>query len=168
MRVDLTPKEVERFWSKVDRSGGPDACWNWQSSRTPSNYGQFLVWRDGKRRSLVASRVAFELANNAIPDGLNACHNCPDGDNPRCCNPAHLFAGTQKENVRDAMAKGRMVFRGHFGAINGSTKLTDQDVRDIRRLHKEGVAIRELARRYSIARFAVFQVVRRLTWQHVE
>lgn len=91
---------ADRFEDKVDRSGGPDACWPWTGVRTDRGYGQ--IWVDGGHRP--ATHVALELAGVDIPDGMVACHHC---DNPMCVNPAHLFVGTASDNMRDMLAKGR-------------------------------------------------------------
>jgi hypothetical protein len=106
-----TEKAKTSFWSKVDQSGGPAACWPWTLSRTGTGYGQVNM---GKSHgpSLRAHRVAFQLANGEIPaggkdgkHGVVVLHTC---DNRLCCNPKHLRTGTQADNVRDAFAKGRV------------------------------------------------------------
>lgn len=96
------PTLVERFWPKVDQTGGPDACWPWTRSlfRRGLPYGQFQ-WRG---RPHVAHRIAWMLTNGEIPEGMKVCHRC---DNPPCCNPSHLFLGDQSANERDKVAKGR-------------------------------------------------------------
>lgn len=94
---------VDRFWSKVDRSGGPDACHPWMTYRTPTGYGRFGP-TSGK--SVRAHRVAWELTHGPIPSGLQVLHRC---DNPSCCNVRHLWLGTIAQNVADRDAKGRGV-----------------------------------------------------------
>lgn len=92
----------ERFWSKVDRRG-PDECWPWTACYSRNGYGWFGV--NGK--GWVATRMAWFLTHGSPPDGF-VCHRC---DNPQCVNPAHLFVGSHTDNMRDAVAKGRMHFR---------------------------------------------------------
>jgi hypothetical protein len=96
---DLRPLP-ERFWSRVDTSGGLWACWPWTRGRNGAGYG--LISQ--QHRDVSAHRLSWELANGPIPPGLYVCHTC---DNPPCCNPSHLFLGTPTDNVRDMYAKGR-------------------------------------------------------------
>ena len=90
---------VADFWSKVDVQG-PDDCWLWKQSTDRHGYGQ--TGHDGLHWS--AHRLAWQLSNGPIPDGLFVLHHC---DNPPCCNPAHLFLGTQADNMADMVSKGR-------------------------------------------------------------
>jgi hypothetical protein len=90
---------TDRFWKKVDRRGERE-CWSWTAARNSCGYGSF--W-DG-RAVVQASRFSWQLENGPIPAGLYVLHSC---DNPPCVNPAHLFLGTQGDNVADRKAKGR-------------------------------------------------------------
>lgn len=87
----------------------------------PEGYGQI---GDGKRVR-TTHRVAYELSNGPIPDGQLIRHKC---DNRRCVNPGHLLAGTQRDNMRDAVERNRVA----RGFRLPHTRLTEQDVRDIR------------------------------------
>ena len=108
--------DENQFWSKVAR-GEPDACWEWTGGL--KGYGYGAAWFHGKRVS--AHRLAYELTHGPIPAGLKICHSC---DNPPCCNPAHLFAGTQADNIVDAYQKQRLP----SGDKHYKTKVRERDV----------------------------------------
>jgi hypothetical protein len=101
-QIILFPKVIERFWSRVAVSG-PDECWEWQGCRDHGGYG--VIWL-GVEIGYVARthRIAIYLATGVDPGQLLVCHRC---DNPPCCNPAHLFSCTHRENAIDRSRKGR-------------------------------------------------------------
>jgi hypothetical protein len=147
----ITPWQ-DRLWRRVDMSGGPDACWEWQGFRRPGGYGQIGL---GSRDLGIGEthRLAWEFHNGPIPDGMYVCHRC---DNPPCCNPAHLFLGTPADNVADMLSKGR----GAKGAMLPHTKLSDEQVRDIRAAWDARTASQQqLARAYGISQGHVSAIV---------
>jgi len=85
-------------------------CWLFSGSRTNDGYG--CIHRNGKTVRL--HRLAWEEANGPIPAGMRVCHTC---DVPACCNPAHLFLGTQQDNVTDMVNKGRFKGRSSLNAL---------------------------------------------------
>ena len=92
------------FWSRVDRRG-PGDCWPWLGPVTGSQeYGAFCF----DSRYVYAHRFAYVLHHGEIPKGTVVMHTC---DDPICVNPAHLNAGTQKDNIRDSVAKDRWLTR---------------------------------------------------------
>jgi hypothetical protein len=150
----------KRFWEKVDKSGGADACWLWTAALEGGGYGQFRVGR----KLIRASRLAFALTNKSIPAGMCVCHRC---DNRRCCNPTHLFLGTNADNMADCKEKGRLKVPVLRGEGNGASKLTEADAREIVAEADKGVRSAELARRFGVTNDAVNRLVRGNTWGHV-
>jgi len=139
----------ERFWSKVDRSAGPESCWLWKASIDRAGYGKFSY---GHSRWVGAHRVAYELANGPAP-GLHILHSC---DNPPCVNPAHLRAGTNHENILDAVARRRI---NHAGEHNGNARLSAEQVREIREIDwSSGLTKISVARRYGVSYETIRQI----------
>lgn len=181
----------ERFWSKVDKTSSPNGCWLWtravRSNKGP--YGAF--WLNGRHQP--ASRVAWILTNGSIPNDKQAMHNCPGGDNPRCCNPSHLILGTPKEHGRDKSMKGQLptgdnhharknpqnLARGDRsgptkypermlrGADHGMSVLTDSQVINMRILRKKGYSLKRLAIMYKTDLSNVHLITTYQTWKHL-
>lgn len=149
---------AERFAAKV-REGTGGECWLWSGS-TIKGYGN--IREGGKRgRMLKAHRVAWMLARGPVPDGLNVLHKC---DNRRCVNVAHLFLGTNADNIADAIRKGRHT----HGEKVWTARLTPDEVRQIRRLSSEGLTQNRIAARFGVTRSAVKAITSGVVWRHVE
>jgi hypothetical protein len=109
------PRNTEqKFWNKVNILGADD-CWEWRGQRDKDGYGQ-CAFHGSIRR---AHRLAFRFTTGE--ESKVVCHRC---DNPACCNPHHLFGGTQTDNIRDRDRKGRMARgqRGRYVAVLKATK----------------------------------------------
>ncbi len=166
MQHKYTPKDIQRFWNKVDRSSGDDGCWNWTAVNV-RGYGRF-TFRSFK---LIAHRVSYEISYGTIPSGLFVCHKC---DNPQCVNPSHLFLGTPKDNTDDRDQKGRNAHgekHGRYGCglpceTNGKHKLTQEQVNEIRQRYSTGKeSQRALAKIYGVDHPQIGRIVRRESWK---
>jgi len=98
---------ASRIDRKTDKSAGKDGCWPWTGVRDKNGYG--FVQADGNAGLRRVARVLLEMQGGPLAEGEQACHHC---DNPPCCNPAHLFRGTNAENHMDMVFKGRWRGRG--------------------------------------------------------
>lgn len=150
-----------RFWDKIKRS---DNCWLWTASVNTQGYGQMWQRRTGQpKRKHAVHRLSYQLAYGPIPEGLSVLHRC---DTPRCVNPAHLFLGTQADNMTDMHKKARHC----FGETHPLHRLTESDVRDIRKRYvrySKHCNIYTLAEEFNVTFSLVAMIVRREIWQHI-
>jgi len=160
--MNLSREKREGFWSKVDMSAGPDACWPWKGGVYKSGYGT-AYWhgRSGRR----AHRVAYQVAFGDIPEKMLVLHKC---DNTLCVNPNHLFLGTHQDNMNDMRVKGRARNAGdQKGEANFAAKLSLESVGRIRFLYSSKLTVAEISRRTSVPYSNVWSIVHRKTWKHV-
>jgi hypothetical protein len=143
--------------SKVTKT---PTCWLWKGRQTVFGYGLFDAAGGAPER---AHRVSWALHVGEVPPGMLVLHNCPDGDNPRCVNPAHLFLGDHDANMADMVAKDRQ----SKGAGRRTAKLTDETVASARALHAGGARIAALASRFGVGWATMQSALRRETWKHV-
>lgn len=148
---------ILRFWNKVIISD-PEECWNWTAGTQSQGYGSFGI---APGKIALAHRLAYELENGEIPDGMCVMHTC---DNRLCCNPAHLKLGTRADNNKDMISKHRHA----FGIRNGNAVLTDLDVINMRSDYRDGdCMLRNLSTKYGVHKETIRSVVEGKSWKHL-
>jgi hypothetical protein len=152
----LSLTQIGRFWKKVDRSGGPAACWPWAGHIGENGYGIISI----KGKGYKAHRVSYFLEHGQVDNDRLVLHRC---DVRACVNPAHLFLGTPKDNSQDAAKKGRNTKL--YGEQNGKAKLTRAAVLTIRRLCKrDGVYQKTVAKQFAVSEATVSYVINGGRW----
>jgi len=124
-------------------------CYNWNKYLNGDGYGRIRI----NYKMKFVHRISYELHKGKIPVGMCVLHRC---DNPKCCNPAHLFLGTNQDNVNDKMAKGRWA---------GSAKLTLEKVKEIRKKYIETTTCKELATEYGVSYDTIRNIITNRTWK---
>ncbi len=150
------PSLASRFWKKVLKT---PTCWLWTAKRDSLGYGRFRV----KGVLMMAHRVSYALSNGSIlGSGTYILHKC---DNPPCVRSDHLFAGSNRDNIMDAIGKGRLHFKPNRGEQNGWSKLSWEQVRRIRSDYVPyRVLQNDLAKQYGVSMFTVRSILAGRTW----
>lgn len=151
----MNPITKERIEDKVERipEGG---CWVWMGTTTVRGYGQLI----SNNRKHYAHRASYEAFIGEIPKGMHVCHAC---DNVYCVNPAHLFLGTQKQNLEDMASKGRST----RGSKNARAKLNEEQVKGVKTLLNLGWSCAAIARTVGVSASCISQIKRKESWNHV-
>jgi len=151
----MKPITKERIDNKVERipEGG---CWVWMGTTTVRGYGQII----SNNRKHYAHRASYEAFIGEIPKDMHVCHAC---DNVYCVNPAHLFLGTQKQNLEDMARKGRST----KGERNPMSKLNKEDVKDIKYLFSTGLSDSEISIEFSVCRQTINNIRNGKVWKNV-
>lgn len=138
-----------RYWAKVDVRG-EDECWPWTGA-TRGGYGQIRPHGNRLAAPIQAHRAAVMADGRPLP--VETRHTC---DNPPCQNPRHLLDGTRQLNVADMVTRGRQ-----------SSKLTTEQVHEVRRRRTDGETIRALATEFGVHRRTISRAVTGSTWSHL-
>lgn len=153
----------------------PNGCWDWKGATSKAGYGIIMVY--GK--ATLVHRYMWEVYNGKpIPEGLYCCHSC---DRPCCCSPNHLFIGTPKDNTQDALKKGRLTaqvetlkrlwatkWKDRRGEQAYKSKLTTEQVLEMRRLHsEEGWGYERLRKHFGVSFGVAQRIINRKSWAHI-
>lgn len=153
--VSLDASTVRRFWKKVQKS---DGCWLWTASQGKGGYGK----ADVAGKTTKAHRLSWRIHNGAIPAGKDVLHTC---DNPPCVRPDHLYLGTDIENTKDKMARGRQSAPRMYGDTNPHAVLTWSRVDYIRNRLSHGATVNALARELQMQPSTVSRIKNNKRWQ---
>lgn len=156
--VPLDPREY--LYSQF-RVSGLMGCWEWGGPTFHGGYGAFKC-QAIKKGQMNASRASWIIHNGPIASArIQVCHTC---DNRKCVNPSHLFLGSCKINMEDCKSKGRT----NKGEERPQHKLTEEEVRQLRRLRQSGASWRGLAAQFGVCVTSVVSAVKGITWAHVD
>lgn len=172
----LAEKDKYRFCSKI-AIGEINQCWEWKAKKYKYGYGMFRVGgRSGKR--YMAHRISHLIFKKTPVGDLRVLHKC---DNPSCVNPDHLFLGTIGDNNADRHSKGRS--KGPVGIANiavrepnrmsrgethGKSKLTNQEIVEIRLCRDCGQTFQFIADTFSVCKKTIMNIIHNKTWKHVK
>ena len=155
MQTDLKTRFEDKYIPEPN-----SGCWLWTASILKSGYGRIREAATGSK-TITAHRASWLLHRGPIPEGLCVLHRC---DNRLCVSPDHLFLGTKAENNADRSRKGRS--RDQRGINNSLTKLTDQDVKEIRAARLSGATYENISRKTGIPRTTIVNICLH-TWKHI-
>lgn len=138
-----------------------EGCWGWKGSFDKDGYPLLNSGANGKGFSeRRGNRISWLIYKGKIPSGIKVLHNC---DNPKCCNPDHLFLGTTQDNAQDMQRKGRAT----RGEKNPRHKLTEEDVKKIKHLLSIGVTGVRIAKDFSISNSRVSEIKKNKAWKYL-
>lgn len=159
-RIDTWEKLVAYFWKFTQKS---DGCWNFTGPKDKHGYGRIhpsyasIEW---KISSIRTHRLSWIIHHGHIPEELDVLHDC---DNTSCVNPKHLHLGTQADNNREMIERGRLV--SSPGEKNGFSKLKEREVKTILKL--KGGCLKEIAAMFSVSTDTIRLIYKGKRWAHV-
>lgn len=175
--ITVTQERLKaKFFASIDQCESIENCWNWTGPLQAKRYARLAVGTSGGPNFFfeMGHRFSWRIHCGEIPDGMQINHRC---DNPKCVNPHHLFLGTQMDNMRDKIAKGRAScgekhsvatkLKTPRGSRNAAAKLTEADIPQVLHLANKGETQRNIAARFGVTKNAIGQILRGESWQHV-
>ena len=152
---------LNRFYDKLPNFLDENSCWKWKGAIDRYGYGVL----SHNNKILKAHRISYEIYYAEPLGNLHCLHRC---DNPSCVNPLHLFPGTNLDNVRDKVQKGRCYTGNQKGENNGASKLSDDQVLKIRELYKSGkYTTLKLGEMYKVNRSTISYIINNKTFKHL-
>jgi hypothetical protein len=146
LRYKPIKDETKRWETLVIKQEG---CWGWKGKCAPRGYAVFSF----RQRPMTAHRYSY-MIHKGDPAGKCVCHAC---DNPICSNPDHLFLGTNSDNQQDCRLKNR----------SKGSKLTTDDVREIRKLLSQGMYGTQIAKKYNVTNSRIYEIKNNNSWWYV-
>lgn len=153
----------ELFLKKVNKK--IDGCWEWMGYIAPNGYGRCPC--KSVFTEISAHRSSYKIFVGEIPENMWVLHKC---DNKRCVNPKHLYLGNVKDNVRDAIDRGQWPIgknkkKGSAGEKNNKAKLSEKDVLEIRNSDEKS---KDLSKKYNVCESTILNIIKRITWNHIQ
>lgn len=152
--VDMSSNDIIRLWAGIELAGSDD-CWLWTKG---CNNGYGYLWLNGQ--PIIVTRALWFHWYGYDPGSLMVLHTC---HNPPCCNPNHLYLGTQVENMQDMFAAKRATRRGEFGS---KAFFMDELVKEIRQRVADGERQIDIANQFGVTRSCISNMVAGRTWSH--
>lgn len=158
----LTKERRDYFWGNIKKRC-KGFCWEWTKGCDSSGYGEFYIsGTNTGGRNFGTHRVSMAIylkRNLSINEWV--LHQC---DNPRCVRPAHLFLGTQQDNMTNKVSKNRQ----NKGESHGRAKLTSKQVITIRQLYKtKHYTCKDLSKKFNVSKDLIARIINRRLWKHV-
>lgn len=147
---EKTKNRLKKYISKKE-----NGCWLWIGAKHRQGYGNIGI----KGKAQLVHRVIWEMENGHIPEGMKVCHKC---DITSCCNPDHLFLGSQKDNMKDCRIKGRKTCNVQ---ATRRAKLTFKQVQEIKKLREEGMTRKELELKYNVSQTCIAKILTGTSWK---
>jgi hypothetical protein len=139
---------------------GINGCWIWTriGSISKKGYGTFQI----KGKIKYVHRIFYEKYKGKIPKKMCVCHKC---DVPLCCNPDHLFLGTQQENIKDMINKKRD--KKSKGEDHKNCIMSEEHAKEIKTKFKDGLSIKEIYHLYMYSYSSIWKICKNRSWKHI-